>query len=487
MAFVPGVEHDVFISYAHVDNQEGWVDAFQRQLELTLSQRVGRMGVVEIWRDEALDGSQLFDQAIRTRIESSAVFLALCSPGYFGSDYCAQELGGFRQTAGDELRIAERSRVVKALLYNIPHADWPEELGGTTGFAFHDAEETDDFGDPLDPGEKKTFRPPMRDLRDAVYKILVAMAEERKAEGRVEEPAAKAGSSVYLAGVSDGLRLLRGRVVSDLAEHGIEVVGSIPPPYEAEEHDEAVLEAVRRSPLAVHLFDHLGGAPVGGDEESTYPRRQLELSRKTEVPQLVWVPRKLDFEQVEDAAQRQFLENLEDDPEGAGRRDFVRGLPNAIAGSIVERLERIESAPAPGKTTPAVLLDTHVKDQMIAFQASQALLERNVQPYVNPEEDDPRSNMRILEQRLRQVQALIIVFGHASERWVRTRLAEAIKLAIAESCPLEAWGVYLAPPDDGKDGVSFDLPMLDVHVLDNRDGFDPATLDPILRGLRAGA
>ncbi len=486
MAFVPGVDYDVFISYAHVDNQEGWVDEFHRQLELTLSQRVGRMGVAEIWRDEALDGSQLFDRAIRTRIEGSAVFLALCSPGYFGSDYCAQELGGFRHDAGDALRVAERSRVVKALLYNIPHGDWPEELGGTTGFAFHDAEESDDFGDPLDPAEKKTFRPRMRDLRDAVYKILVAMAEERQTPKRADEPAA-AGSSVYLAGVSDGLRLLRGRVASDLAEHGIEVAEQVPPPYEAEQHDESVLDAVRRSRLAVHLFDQFGGAPVEESQESTYPRRQLELGRKTDVPQLVWVPRKLDFEQVEDAAQRQFLEGLEDDPEGAGRHDFIRGLPTAITASIVDRLERIDSEPAPGKVTPAVLLDTHVKDQMIALQASQALLERDVQPYVNPEEDDPRSNMNILVERLRQVQALIIVFGHASERWVRTRLAEAIKLAIAESCPLKACGVYLAPPDAGKSGFELQLPLFPVHLLDNRDGFDPATLDPILRGLRAEA
>ncbi len=486
MAFVPGVDHDVFISYAHVDNQEGWVDAFHQQLELKLSPRVGRMGVVKIWRDKTLDGSQLFDEAIRARIERSAVFLALCSPGYFGSDYCAQELGGFRRDAGDALRVAERSRVVKALLYNIPHAEWPEALGGTTGFAFHDAEEGDDFGDPLDP-EEKPFRNRMLELRDAVYKILVAMAEERKTAKRVEEPAVDAGDSVYLAGVSDGLRLLRERVVSDLKEHGIEVADAIPPPYEAAEHDGAVLEAVHRSRLAVHLFDHLGGAPVEGDEESTYPRRQLELSRKTDVPQLVWVKRSLDFENVEDAAQRRFLEGLEDDPEGTCRHDFVRGLPNAIAGSIVERLERLASEPAPEDAPPAVLLDTHVKDQMIALQASQALLERDVQPYVNPEEDDPRSNMRILEERLRQVQALIIVFGQASERWVRTRLAEAIKVAVAESCPLKACGVYLAPPDEGKSGFDLQLPLFPVHLLDNRAGFDPATLEPILRGLRAGA
>ena len=59
-------------------------------------------------------------------------------------------------------------------------------------------------------------------------------------------------------------------------------------------------------------------------------------------------------------------------------------------------------------------------------------------------------------------------------------------LAISESCPLKACGVYLAPPDGAKSGVEFELPLFDVHLLDNRAGFDPATLDPILRALRTG-
>src|SRR5712692_1321994 len=48
MAYVPGFAHDVFISYAHVDNlpltegDEGWISKFHASLEVQLRQILGR-------------------------------------------------------------------------------------------------------------------------------------------------------------------------------------------------------------------------------------------------------------------------------------------------------------------------------------------------------------------------------------------------------------------------------------------------------------
>ena len=49
-ADVPGFDHDVFISYAHVDNLprgKGWVDAFHEALEWRVARKIGRLG--RIW------------------------------------------------------------------------------------------------------------------------------------------------------------------------------------------------------------------------------------------------------------------------------------------------------------------------------------------------------------------------------------------------------------------------------------------------------
>ena len=91
-AFVSGFQYDIFISYAHVDNLEGWVDRFHTNLKIKLAQRFGRMDRVQIWFDPQLTGDALFDDVIRNRINNCALFLALNSNGYNESEYCQQEV-----------------------------------------------------------------------------------------------------------------------------------------------------------------------------------------------------------------------------------------------------------------------------------------------------------------------------------------------------------------------------------------------------------
>ena len=81
MAFVPGFEHDIFISYAHVNNSGGeegaggWVTQFHRALEAELIQLTGKN--LKLWRDRRLDRNQEFDKTIKTAVESSALFLVM--------------------------------------------------------------------------------------------------------------------------------------------------------------------------------------------------------------------------------------------------------------------------------------------------------------------------------------------------------------------------------------------------------------------------
>src|SRR5262245_16281042 len=111
MAYLPGFEHDIFISYSHVDDLDGWVEVFQKQLEVELSRLVGRMNLVRVWRDKRrLQGNQLFDQTIQNAINSSALFIALTSNGYFASHYCRKELLWFREKNSIAMSVGDRLR-----------------------------------------------------------------------------------------------------------------------------------------------------------------------------------------------------------------------------------------------------------------------------------------------------------------------------------------------------------------------------------------
>ena len=100
MGIVSGFEYDLFVSYAHANNQDvsdkqrGWVTELHDELSKALWQEM--RAKPEIWRDEGgLDGKQVHG-AIREAVESSAVFLAVVSRSYLDSEYCCdKELRSF--------------------------------------------------------------------------------------------------------------------------------------------------------------------------------------------------------------------------------------------------------------------------------------------------------------------------------------------------------------------------------------------------------
>ena len=85
--------HDVFISYAHLDNQElvegqkGWVANFHRALEIRVGQYLGKEP--DIWRDPKLHGNDVFAETLVTQVRDSAILISILSPRYVRSE-CLQ-------------------------------------------------------------------------------------------------------------------------------------------------------------------------------------------------------------------------------------------------------------------------------------------------------------------------------------------------------------------------------------------------------------
>src|SRR5262245_28534084 len=102
MGFVPGYENDVFISYAHKDNdpigKTGWVDFFEDLLRKRLRARLREE--ITIFRDPRLSLYGEFDRQLADHLTTSAVFICLLSPNYVGSTWCLEELQQFFRHAG---------------------------------------------------------------------------------------------------------------------------------------------------------------------------------------------------------------------------------------------------------------------------------------------------------------------------------------------------------------------------------------------------
>ncbi len=492
-----GFKYDVFISYARVDNQvavgnpeeKGWVSLFHSHLKVALSREVGLLDAVKIWRDtREIKGNQLFDSTIQEAIDNSAVFLALDSSGYHESAYCHREIQHFYDKARQDpvgLAAGDQHRIFHLLLKNTPPSNWPAQVGGTSGFEFYES----DGAEPADP-EGKRFHECVRRLVNALYETLKRLRDRGHAEPvpkAQEQPAV----SIYLAGTSDSLDPTRRRVLADLAQYqDLKLIDGVPPPFEPEPHDQRVIELVRQVDFSVHLLNEYPGKEIQGREGLTYPQRQVELALEHGKSQLIWVPRSVEYQSIEDERYAAFLSNLENGKRSRPSYSFVRDLRDAIPRQIRDKANKIPKPPSMPviPTIDAVLLDTHVKDQLYAINLSNYLADHGLRTYINPEidpeEDKPSGNLDEFTERLKKVGILILFYGEVAETWIRARLAKLFSIAMLEGCPVRAWAVYVAPPRKSAQNVP-SLPLISIEWMDHTAGFNSGAIDHLLDRARA--
>lgn len=504
MAYINGFDYDIFISYAHVDNTpfpgqaDGWIEQFYKNLNLMLAKRFGRLDIVKIWWDnKKLDGSVLFDNSIEEGIRKSAIMICLNSPGYIHSPYCKQELDIFHKKAQSEktgLNVGNRSRIIHVLLNNIPFTEWPEELSGTSGFPFHDAKEAEDFGDTVDT-LSMDFRMQMQNVRDAVWKLLNDFPKEQtvaSVQQQAEHEEDKDSFTIYLGEVADTLRTPRKRIITELEKRGFKVVAGIPPPDEAEAHELATKDALKKADLAIHLLDEYPGREIIGATELWYPQKQAELALETAKSQMIWVPAETNFEDIEDEKYKLFLQNLETGKSATKSFEFIRGSKSTLAQEIIDFAEHLKTQQTQKKAENdklSVLLDTHFNDQLYALDLSRILLENKIQPFINPQEDDPRKNINLLGDRISQVRKLIFMYGSVSKEWVLERMSAALQLIITNNYPIEDFFIYMAPPHKEADDISIRQKFLKVNIVDssNNQLLDKAALQLFINNLKTVA
>ena len=102
MGYVHPDKPDIFLSYAHVDDEPdaafpdrpGWVTTLVRGLEKRLARKLGRVDSYDLWRDAKLAGHVDVTPEIIGRLRDAAVLLLVLSPGYLASEWCRQRAGG---------------------------------------------------------------------------------------------------------------------------------------------------------------------------------------------------------------------------------------------------------------------------------------------------------------------------------------------------------------------------------------------------------
>lgn len=492
-----GYKFDIFLSYAHLDNltvskdEDGWIKQFYEHLELSLAKRIGRADRIKFWWDnEKLDGTKLFDQTIQEGIMESAIMICLTSRSYMASDYCQQELDMFHEKIGKEKtgrQIGDQSRIVNVMINNIDFNEWPEEFEGRTGFQFHDGE---DFGEPLEVGTPE-FKKELRALSNALFKMLTGCTSpstDHSPAPTTKEEGEENKFTIYIGETADTLRTTKKRTITELEKKGFKVLNGVPPPNEHLAHDNTVKEALQKADLSVHMLDLFPSKEIIDQPELYYTQQQTDLSLEHAKSKLIWVPDHIDLEEIEEEGYKKFMQEVEQGERSNTDYEYIRGSKSSLTQQIIDFAEQLKSQQpvATAQKQTSVLLDTHFNDQLYAFELSKALIESQVQPFVNPQEDDPRKNINVLAERMKQVSKLVFFYGSVSKDWVVERMCAALQLIVSNNLPVEEFFIFLAPPEKDPDEIQLKQRFLKVNVLNNSNSTEisPENIHQFLTGIK---
>jgi hypothetical protein len=491
MGYIKNYTYDIFISYSHIDNEKlfgqtiGWIEEFYNNLSVALWQSIGTKEVKIWWDDKRLNGGILFDDAIADAIKNSAILLCLNSPAYLRSAYCKTELELFHthiQTQTQGLKAGNYSRILNALLNNIPFNTWPKELVGTTGFHFHNAVDPNSRGHRLDI-KSSAFGDRLQEFVDSLVQLMEEFPKD-------EKPDAEKKFTIFFADVADTLRTIRKRTITELEKENYQIIFDVPPPYEDNEHEEAVKERIEEADLTVHLLDQYPGREIEGEATLWYPQKQAELSLLSDKPQLIWVPKEMNIDEIEEDLYKTFMQSLGNGKQLSKKQiEYIVGTKSELPKQIKDLAENIKVKNKQQATNGkiSVLLDTHYNDQLYALEMSKSLLENNIQPFINPQADDPMENIKVLEDRISQVRGLIFFYGKVAGEWVSERMKAARQFIVTNDYPIDEFYVYMLPPHKDPNDKSLKQRFIKVNVLNNSDmsQLDIITLQQLLENIKA--
>jgi hypothetical protein len=496
MGFVHPDDHDLFVSYAHVNNQvleggssKGWVTTLVRNLQHLLSNILGR-DVVDVFFDPKLRGDVEVTPELDHKVRGAAAFLMVLSKGYLESDWCPRELHCFLEVAGARGGLTGRMFVVE-----FDRADRPDGLSDLFGYRFWyhdpDSQVTETLGFPLlydKDRERRYF--------SLVTKLAQEMADALSAHKKtatcaatplalVAQPPVDERSAVYLAEVTDDLEDARTQLQAQLEQAGFRTLPDTRYPREYSEYCERASADLGRSTLFIQLLSSSSGnfepsdgsgKKLAGSPQSLVTA-QYGMAQAVKTPILQWRRRELDLRASDLApAHRRLLES--DTVVACELAEFKALVVEQARKRLRPPSEPVRSS---GSGDQLVFINAEDADHDFAKQLSQYFKQRGIAAQLPVWKGTPEKIRSALESFLRDCDAFILVHGD-NPTWPSTQWRFYIKQVKPhkETSPKKAIGLCEIPPPD-KTECGLGLP--DAHVIDCRSGFSAEKFEPFVRAL----
>lgn len=475
---------EIFISYAHIDNQtlpgqtRGWVTNFHDALAVLLGEKLGESPL--IWRDNKLSPNQRISATILNKLSEIAVMISILSPRYAQSESCHFEVEEFCKAAESNLGISveERSRIIKVLKtplganHGLPEVFTDLDLGGYK-FYKEGEEEPREFRLEFGPEGYQNFLLKVDDISREIVKVLLAirtLKAEQDAQGDAQPLAAARTSAAEAAGASAPIFLAttpdldteRDSIKRDLEQRGYVVLPDESKlSREAGAFERQVREDVSRSQLSIHLIGRkYGDCPRGSERSYMHLQNDIAAERDGDpsFSRLVWMPKRpsgaeANTEEAARAAEmppdirhRRLVTDLLNFNSG-GATDLLRTSLEDFKTVILDRLNADGAPSPPTRLREGRDLIYLIYDALDAGPAArlEKYLSRSGRDVMRPKLTGSESDiLKDHQGKLSICDAAVCVWDKAPEYWLRTKLREIEKShGYGRSEPLAVEAVYV--------------------------------------------
>src|SRR5262245_22089531 len=462
-AFVPGFQHDLFISYAHADDKR-WIQAFEDELRDEISRRLG-MGI-SVWQDTSkIRAGENWQVAIQEGIEGSAAFVAVVSPRYQNSPWCARERNEFKKRFKAEA-FSTSGRFFKAV-----KTPWSENAHR---LFLQEIQDVDFYKEDQD--DSVEFTPGSRDFKRAVRKLADGVEALLRRMRR-------ANQRVHVAWPVDECLTAWQQLSDELRSKGFDVQPT--GPRDTTFANKLLIEDMDRAVLSVHLL---------GSVYDEFSERIALLAADLEQQIMFWMTS--GAENTVDAKQRALIDAIRrgvrpdkptvEWPHGwsliadAGIRKFI--------DAVVTKLRPQEhAAPVPTSSDAPVVYIVHdattAEDTRVALELK-AQLDRaeKMNVFVSRADLPSPTDLKLWhEQLLRSCDGVLLYRNAAPDGWWN-QLAPEVILAERrfDRQPMKSRAFLLPKPPGWEVGP-------DVKVIPYSSPFPISELEPFLDPLRRHA
>lgn len=460
--------NDVFISYAHIDDQpltegqRGWISQFHRSLEVRMAQLLGEE--LKIWRDPKLQGSDLFDDTLVQQFSDSKVLVSVLTPRYVKSDWCRRELEEFVRVveAKGGISFENKSRIFKVVKTPVSPQEMPPRLAELfsrlLGFEFFDVDaETGrlrEYDEAFGTEARQRFFERVYDLAHEICAVLKAYAPTAESK-----PIRPTGKTIFLAATTFELQPERDKIRRELLERGHQVLPDTPLPLLYHEMEAAVRTYLEKSAVAVHLLGrHYGATPE--DAAESVPALQLrwsaERARQRDLPRLIWMPADGG---TADERQNAFLRQVQEQPEWHVAAELFEGNLTLLKKDLIQKLDNaVKKSAAPVTAAPAATPPTgpakvyvicEPADEQAVEPLEDFLFAQGLEVCLPAFDGGSVEASTLHRENLVSCDGVLVFYGSAPRAWAEIKLRDVLKATgYGRPEPIGIQGVYVAPPID---------------------------------------